>query len=109
MTKMILAFALMMSAQAMAQVSSAETTAGLGVSTLAPSVTTICTTTECAAYNGADAKIIAAAKDDAAAYVASNGQLQSAALERAFQLVRSTNTNLQISDMDLAQVILTQH
>jgi uncharacterized protein (TIGR02448 family) len=108
MTKMVLAMALMMGAQALAQMSSEGTTAGLGLSTVAPSVTTICAA-GCAAYDGVDAKVILAAKDDATAYVVSNGQIPSAALERAFELIRSTGAGAQVTDMELAQAIMNQH
>lgn len=109
MTKMLLALAMIVGIQASAQVSD-QTSASLAITTIAPSISTVCTAADsgCRPYMGDEAKVIMAAKDDAAAYLASAGELQSAALQRAFDLVRSTDSSLQISDIALAQAILNQ-
>ncbi|SDU34684.1 conserverd hypothetical protein [Pseudomonas pohangensis] len=53
-----------------------------------------------------DEKIVRAAKDDAASYVASQGQIRGAHLEAAVNLIRSKQPQLQASDMQLAEAIL---
>lgn len=54
-----------------------------------------------------DCKQVLAAQDDAAAYVASNGEMRSAALDQALQSLREANPGLEASDMDLASAILS--
>ncbi len=53
-----------------------------------------------------DDKIVLAARDDAASFVGSAGDIRGAQLESAFQHIRQTVPNLQASDADLAQAIL---
>lgn len=53
-----------------------------------------------------DDKIVLAARDDAASFVGSAGDIRGAQLESAFQHIRQTAPNLQASDADLAQAIL---
>lgn len=55
-----------------------------------------------------DNKLILAARDDAAAFVASSGQLRGAQLESALLLLRQRDTKLRASDLELAQAILVQ-
>lgn len=55
-----------------------------------------------------DHKIVAAARDDAAAFVASDGQLRGARLESALDYLRQTRPKLHASDLELAQAILVQ-
>lgn len=55
-----------------------------------------------------DRKLILAAQDDAAAYVASDGQLRGVQLESALAHLRQTLPNLHASDLELAQAILVQ-
>ena len=55
-----------------------------------------------------DNKLVAAARDDAAAFVASDGQLRSAQLESALDYLRRTQPKLHVSDLELAQAILVQ-
>jgi len=55
-----------------------------------------------------DRKLILAAQDDAAAFVASDGQLRGAQLESALVYLRQTRPKLHASDLELAQAILVQ-
>jgi uncharacterized protein (TIGR02448 family) len=55
-----------------------------------------------------DNKLILAARDDAAAFLASNGQLRGAQLESALAYLRQTQPKLRASDLELAQAILVQ-
>ena len=54
-----------------------------------------------------DDKIVRAARDDAASFVASAGEIRGVQLENAFQHIRATLPQLQASDAQLAQAILT--
>lgn len=53
-----------------------------------------------------DDKVVRAAKDDAASFVASNGSIRGAHLEAALSHLRSQQPQLQASDMQLAEAIL---
>ena len=53
-----------------------------------------------------DDKIVLAARDDAASFVGSAGDIRGAQLESAFNHIRQTVPQLQASDADLAQAIL---
>ena len=53
-----------------------------------------------------DEKVVRAAKDDAASYVASQGQIRGAHLEAAVSLIRGMQPQLQVTDMQLAEAIL---
>lgn len=53
-----------------------------------------------------DDKIVLAARDDAASFVGSAGDIRGAQLESAFQHIRQTTPQLQASDAQLAQAIL---
>jgi len=55
-----------------------------------------------------DHKMIAAARDDAAAFVASDGQLRGARLESALAYLRQAQPKLHVGDLELAQAILVQ-
>lgn len=55
-----------------------------------------------------DNKLILAAQDDAAAFLASDGQLRGAQLESALMYLRQTQPKLHASDLELAQAILVQ-
>ena len=55
-----------------------------------------------------DHKLLVAARDDAAAFVASDGQLRGAQLESALDYLRRTQPKLHASDLELAQAILVQ-
>jgi len=55
-----------------------------------------------------DNKLILAAQDDAAAFIASDGQLRGAQLEAALRYLRQTQAKLHASDLELAQAILVQ-
>ncbi|NUT74029.1 DUF2388 domain-containing protein [Pseudomonas sp. C1C7] len=55
-----------------------------------------------------DHKMLLAARDDAAAFIASNGQLRGAQLESALRYLRQTQSKLHASDLELAQAILVQ-
>jgi uncharacterized protein (TIGR02448 family) len=55
-----------------------------------------------------DRKLIVAAQDDAAAFVASEGQLRGARLESALLALRDAQPKLSASDLELAQAILVQ-
>lgn len=55
-----------------------------------------------------DHKLIVAARDDAAAFIASDGQLRGARLESALSHLRQNQPKLHASDLELAQAILVQ-
>lgn len=55
-----------------------------------------------------DDKVVQAARDDAAQYVASQGQQKGVYLEAALQRIRQRHPELQASDLQLAQAILSQ-
>lgn len=55
-----------------------------------------------------DQKLIVDALDDAAAFVASDGQMRGARLEAALEALRQTTPGLNASDLELAQAILVQ-
>ncbi|QYN01685.1 DUF2388 domain-containing protein [Pseudomonas protegens] len=55
-----------------------------------------------------DHKLLLAAQDDAAAFVATDGQLRSARLESALEYLRQDPAKLHASDLELAQAILVQ-
>ncbi|WP_137806636.1 DUF2388 domain-containing protein [Pseudomonas sp. G(2018)] len=55
-----------------------------------------------------DHKLLLAAQDDAAAFIASDGQLRGAQLESALRYLRQTQPKLHASDLELAQAILVQ-
>ena len=55
-----------------------------------------------------DNKLILAAQDDAAAFIASGGQLRGSQLESALRYVRHSQPKLSASDFELAQAILVQ-
>ncbi|PMW98361.1 Holliday junction resolvase [Pseudomonas sp. FW215-R2] len=55
-----------------------------------------------------DRKLLLAAHDDAAAFVASDGQLRGAQLESALHYLRKSRPKLHVSDLELAQAILVQ-
>ena len=54
-----------------------------------------------------DDKIVLAARDDAASFVASQGQIRGARLEAALRHIRTQAPQLQADDQQLAQAILT--
>ena len=53
-----------------------------------------------------DDKVVRAARDDAASFVASNGDIRGVKLESAFAHIRQQVPTLQVSDAQLAQAIL---
>jgi len=55
-----------------------------------------------------DRKLLLAAHDDAAAFIASNGELRGAQLESALVYLRQSQPKLHASDLELAQAILVQ-
>ncbi|MBV4461028.1 DUF2388 domain-containing protein [Pseudomonas sp. COR58] len=55
-----------------------------------------------------DRKLLLAAHDDAAAFVASDGELLGARLESALHYLRKSRPKLHVSDLELAQAILVQ-
>lgn len=55
-----------------------------------------------------DRKLIVAAQDDAAAFIASDGELRGARLESALMALRQAQPKLSASDLELAQAILVQ-
>ncbi|MNT57593.1 hypothetical protein D3C72_1949700 [compost metagenome] len=54
-----------------------------------------------------DDKIVLEARDDAASFVASQGDIRGAQLEAAFRHIRSKLPTLAADDMQLAKAILT--
>lgn len=55
-----------------------------------------------------DHKLILAAQDDAAAFIATDGQWRGAQLESALKYLRQTQPKLHASDLELAQAILVK-
>ena len=55
-----------------------------------------------------DRKLLLAAQDDAAAFIASDGALRGAQLESALVYLRQKRPKLHASDLELAQAILVQ-
>lgn len=55
-----------------------------------------------------DHKLVAAAQDDASSFVASDGQIRGPFLEAAMTRIRQDNPDMKVSDMELANAILTQ-
>ena len=55
-----------------------------------------------------DHKLLFAARDDAAAFIASDGQMRGAQLESALAYLRQAQSKLHASDLELAQAILVQ-
>ncbi|WP_442111257.1 DUF2388 domain-containing protein [Pseudomonas sp. NUPR-001] len=55
-----------------------------------------------------DRKLLHDAQDDAAVFVATDGQLRGARLQAALSQVRQANLKLHASDLELAQAILVQ-
>ncbi|MBC6626118.1 DUF2388 domain-containing protein [Pseudomonas sp.] len=55
-----------------------------------------------------DNKLVMAARDDAAAFIATDGQWRGARLESALDYLRRTQPKLHASDLELAQAILVQ-
>lgn len=55
-----------------------------------------------------DNKLVAAARDDAASFVGSGGQIHSARLQAALHWLREQHPGLPASDLQLAEAILVQ-
>jgi len=55
-----------------------------------------------------DRKVVLAAQDDAATYVATDGQVAGARLESALSYLRQHHAGIHASDLELAQAILVQ-
>ncbi|WP_404940128.1 DUF2388 domain-containing protein [Pseudomonas sp. JDS08PS003] len=55
-----------------------------------------------------DHKLLLAAQDDAAAFIATDGQLRGARLESTLKYLRQHQAKLHASDLELAQAILVQ-
>ncbi len=55
-----------------------------------------------------DRKCVLAAQDDAAAFIATDGQWRGARLESALDYLRRSHPKLNASDLELAQAILVQ-
>ncbi|KPW69847.1 Uncharacterized protein ALO81_01124 [Pseudomonas cannabina] len=55
-----------------------------------------------------DNKLIMAARDDAAAFIASDGAMRGARLESALHALRQADAKLHASDLELAHAILVQ-
>ncbi|MDR3411317.1 MAG: DUF2388 domain-containing protein [Formivibrio sp.] len=54
-------------------------------------------------------KLLLAAQDDAAAFIATDGQLRGARLESALNYLRQNVPDLHASDIELAQALLVQY
>ncbi|MGE7993693.1 DUF2388 domain-containing protein [Pseudomonas sp. NPDC089554] len=55
-----------------------------------------------------DRKLVLRARSDAAAFVASEGQIRGARLEAALDSLRHANPGLSVGDLELAEAILVQ-
>lgn len=75
----------------------------LGATSLSPVLSSM--STVCGA-SIEDCRQLAEAKDDAAEFLATNGDVRSAKLQNAFNLLRQANVSLQASDLDLAEGLL---
>jgi uncharacterized protein (TIGR02448 family) len=56
-----------------------------------------------------DNKVVSAARDDAAAFVATNGAIRAARLEQALLSLRELAANQRATDLQLAQAILANN
>lgn len=101
MKKTVLVLAmLMMSGLAQAE-ETAQMTTGI---ILSPSIVT--SFTSFCSMDKNNCRQLAEAKDDAAEFLATNGDVRSAKLQNAFNLLRQADVNLQASDLELAEGIL---
>jgi uncharacterized protein (TIGR02448 family) len=98
-----LSLALLAAAAGPAMASSfAGTTAGSGSEASSDS------TSDSSGSTSGDDKIVLDAREDAASFVASDGQIRSARLEAALAHLRQSNERVRVaSDMQLARLILT--
>ena len=56
--------------------------------------------------SGKGFKVVVNAQEDASAFVATEGEVRTAALEQAFQVIRNLIPQGQVSDLELAQAIV---
>jgi len=69
-------------------------------------VNTVEGTSDVTSSSFGDDKVVREAKDDAASFVASHGEIRGAHLEAALLHIRGKLPELQVNDMQLAQAIL---
>ncbi|MEK2645950.1 DUF2388 domain-containing protein [Bdellovibrio sp. BCCA] len=110
MKKMVIVGLLLASTIAQAteisQVYSASVTSTVDSILAIPLLTSAGTAGTSAAISGNTHKLVLAAKEDAATFVASDATIRGAALQKALEAIRAENPALQASDLDLAQGIL---
>lgn len=78
----------------------ANSTAATSLTPVSSTMSTVC------GSNWEDCRQLVEAKDDAAEFLATNGDVRSAKLQNAFNLLRQANVNLQASDLQLAEGLL---
>ena len=99
--------ALLLSVGATAQARPGDIFDAPSITTMGPALSSFYTTF-CADNSMCGNKIILDAKDDAAAFVGSDGALRGAQLEQAIQYIRLTNPANTDSDLALANRILAE-
>ena len=83
------------------------TTGAFAAATSAGSTASVVGTSASSKTTSGDAKVVEKARDDAASFVASGGQIRTAQLEAALRFLRERHADAQrASDMQLAQAIL---
>ncbi|OEC56253.1 MULTISPECIES: DUF2388 domain-containing protein [Pseudomonas] len=98
----------LLGAAALLAFSSATFASSLAVTTdsLAGALSASADTTSDASSSLRDSKLVRAARDDAASFVASEGAIRGARLEAALVHIRTQAPQLQASDLQLAEAIL---
>jgi len=97
---------LVLAAPAMAKTSAKKISEATTLPTVATLMVTY-TTSYCASENADCLAKVVAAKEDAAYYVASEGEIKTALLDEAFAAIRAENPQLEASDFELA-ILITQ-
>ena len=105
MKKLILAATLILPALSSASDSNDAAMGTTAFTTMSPYMTVVSPTAT--TIERSKLKVILAAREDAAAFIASEGAIETARLQEAFQIIREANQTLQISNMDLANFIVS--
>ena len=105
MKKLILAATLILPALSSASASNDAAMGTTAFTTMSPYMTVVSPTAT--TIERSKLKVILAAREDAAAFIASEGAIETARLQEAFQIIREANQSLQVSNMDLANFIVS--
>jgi uncharacterized protein (TIGR02448 family) len=99
---LLIAAALLAAATSASATSLVVTTDAVGRATVGSSDAT----SDASSSDDDDDKLVREARDDAASFVASQGEIRGARLEAALQHIRHQTPQLEASDMQLAEAIL---